>query len=210
MKKGSQFILLITLMLVINACLNRKSINKTDVTFFVAADLHFDPPPESDQYYHVVAMNSVCGSIKDEQALKWPVKINEIETLFGSAGQTINPPDGVVIVGDITDRADPGALKLFKERYEVGQRNNEIHFNVYLGLGNHDLDPQHVEGHEIEYSKQMLQYVRHRHIGNAAPVRIINFDSSSCNYSWNWGKIHLIQTHRFAGNVENGCYNSLK
>ena len=35
-----------------------------DITFFVAVDTHFDPPPDSDTYYHVRAEpNSGQGSL---------------------------------------------------------------------------------------------------------------------------------------------------
>ena len=83
---------------------------KLDVTFFVASDLHFDPPPETDQYYHVVAMNTICGSVEGKDALIWPNEIDGAVTDFGSAGQRIQLPKGVVTCGDITDRADPRAL----------------------------------------------------------------------------------------------------
>ena len=36
---------------------------KRDVTCIIAADLHFDFLPETDQYYHVVAMNRVPGHL---------------------------------------------------------------------------------------------------------------------------------------------------
>ncbi|MBI1938322.1 MAG: metallophosphoesterase [Ignavibacteriales bacterium] len=183
---------------------------KLDVTFFVAADLHFDPPPETDQYYHVAAMNSISGIFDTNKVLTFLEEIGGSKTGFGSCGQKINIPKGVVLVGDITDRAEPSSLKLLKERYEIGMGINQIHFQVYVGLGNHDLDPQHVEPRQEEYRKQMLNYVTARHQGNNAPVSVDNFDSTSHNYSWNWGNLHLVQTHRFAGNIENGHVNSLE
>lgn len=183
---------------------------KLDVTFFVAADLHFDPPPETDQYYHVASMNSICGIFDTTKALTFPEEIEGNKTNFGSGGRKINIPNGVILVGDITDRAEPSSLKLLKERYEIGTDTNQVHFPVYVGLGNHDLDPQHVEPHQKEYREQMLNYVVERHQGSSAPVPVNNFDSLSYNYSWNWGNLHLVQTHRFAGNMENGHANSLE
>lgn len=180
-----------------------------EVTFFVAADTHFDPPPESDQYYHILAMNTICGTVNGKDAVVWPEFIDGVKTEFGSAGQKINIPNGVVLVGDITDRADPAALKLFKSRYEKGEGDKKINFHVYIGLGNHDLDPQHVGVNAEKYKNNMLAYVKERHQGKNAPVPVLNFDDLSKNYSWNWGNVHFIQTHRFAGNTENGQTNSL-
>ena len=183
---------------------------KSSTTFIVAADTHFDPPPESDQYYHVVAMNAICGSIQGKEALSWPSMINGVETKFGSAGEKINVPDGVILAGDITDRAEPSAFKIFKKRYEMNDGDKTINFPVYVGLGNHDLDPQHVEDSATVYRQYMLNYISERHEGENAPVPTLNFDHASKNYSWNFGKVHFIQTHRFAGNTENGHTNSLE
>lgn len=210
----SKIIILVLLIIAVNDYVissdkKQKRINH-DITFFVAADLHFDSPPESDQYFHVVAMNSVCGSIKNKQGLSWPSKIESTETMIDCAGTTINVPRGVVLVGDITDRADPSALELFKKRYEIGNALKQIHFPVYIGLGNHDLDPIHVEEHEKEHRKRILDYLVFRHNGKSSAVPVDNVDVKSFNYSWNWGNLHLIQTNRFAGNTENGQVNSLE
>ncbi len=209
MKKIIIYILFLVLITANGCNKNHYKADSLDVTFFVAADLHFDPPPETDQYYHIVAMNSICGSIQNKKAIIWPDKIDGVKTYFGSTGNVLNIPKGVVLCGDITDRADPSALKLLRERYEIGNSIKQIHFPVYVGLGNHDLDPQHVETHKEEYRNQMLAYVAARHRGKNAPVPVENFDSNSFNYSWNWGRLHLVQTHRFAGNTENGQVNSL-
>ena len=151
----------------------------TDITFFVVADTHFDPPPESDQYYHTIAMNSVCGSTNNKIASVWPKFINCNVTNFGSNGEKIAIPKGVIIAGDITDRAEPRSLKLFKSRYEKGDGDKVLNFPVYVGLGNHDLDPQHVGDSAEVYKTNMLNYVAERHQGKDAPVPVTNFDNSS-------------------------------
>jgi len=179
------------------------------ITFFVVADTHFDPPPESDQYYHIVAINSVCGSINNKSAAVWPEFIEGKATNFGSAGEKIEMPKGVILAGDITDRAEPKSLELLKNRYEKGDGDKVINFPVFVGLGNHDLDPQHVVDSAEVYRTYMLNYVAERHEGKNAPVPVTNFDSESKNYSWDWEGIHFVQTHRFAGNTENGLPNSI-
>ena len=208
----SQLLLIITAILVFNSNIISQSqnISSDAITFFVAADTHFDPPPETDQYFHIVAMNSVCGTIQNTNALHWPKIINGNMTNFGSNGNIIDVPLGLIMAGDITDRADPKTLELFKKRYEKGDGDKVINFPVYVGLGNHDLDPQHVGDSAEVFRKSMLNYVDERHNGSRAPVPVANFDEKSKNYSWDWGNVHFIQTHRFAGNTENGMANSLE
>lgn len=210
MKKYLLQLSMFIILLQINLFSQTEAEGNFEVTFFVAADTHFDPPPESDQFYHTVAMNSVCGSIENIPASIWPKIINGNVTNFGSAGEKIDLPSGVVLAGDITDRADPKSLELFKTRYEKGKGDKVINFPVYVGLGNHDLDPQHVGDSASIYRNYMFNYIEVRHKGESAPVPVLNFDDKSRNYSWNWNGVHLIQTHRFAGNTENGQVNSIE
>ena len=56
------------------------------------------------------------------------------------SGEIIQHIDGVVIAGDIFDKSRPEILALYQQRYEQGQDEKAIHFPVYPGLGNHDLD----------------------------------------------------------------------
>lgn len=55
-------------------------------------------------------------------------------------GEVVKKVDGVVIAGDIFDRARPEIIDLYRQRYERGEGEKRIHFPVYPGLGNHDLD----------------------------------------------------------------------
>lgn len=177
--------------------------NNLDVTFFVAADTHFDPPPDSDTYYHVRAMNSISGREI------WPSEIDKHLTQFGGVGQKISEPKGVVLAGDILDKADPDALGLFRQRYEMGAGDKQINYPVYLGLGNHDINPVIDEDGKREGRQRMWSYVEERHKGENAPVLVSNFDAASRNYSWDWDGLHLIQTHLFAGATSEDQPNSL-
>ena len=75
---------------------------KRDVTCIIAADLHFDFLPETDQYYHVVAMNRVPGH--------WVMP----------SGEIIRKIDAVILAGDLFDRARPEIIDLYCQRYECG------------------------------------------------------------------------------------------
>lgn len=170
-----------------------KGNNKLDVTFFVAADTHFDPPPDSDTYFHVRAMNRIPGNVS------WPKEIEGKQTHFGGSGLKMAEPQGIILAGDILDKADPSALELFRQRYEMGSDDKQINYPVYLGLGNHDINPVIDEKEKLEGRQRMWNYVEERHKGQNAPVPVGNFDTFSRNYSWDWNNLHLIQTHLFAG-----------
>ena len=175
-----------------------------DVTFFVGADTHFDPPPDSDTYFHVRAMNQIPGREI------WPDKIDGKLTHFGGAGLKLDNPLGVVLAGDVIDKADPDALDLFRQRYERGPGDKQINYPVYVGLGNHDINPAKNEKIKLEGRQRMWNYVEARHKGENAPVPVSNFDAASRNYSWDWGNLHMVQTHLFAGATSDDQPSSLQ
>lgn len=100
-----------------------------DITFAVAADLHFDLLPESDQYYHVRALNRL------ENNFVWP------DSISCFAGDTLKKLSSVIIAGDIFDKALPETHGLYKQRYHLGEGDKTLHYPVYPGYGNHDIDP---------------------------------------------------------------------
>ncbi|MCY1722650.1 metallophosphoesterase [Prolixibacteraceae bacterium Z1-6] len=175
-----------------------------DVTFFVAADTHFDPPPDSDTYYHIRAMNRIPNEVI------WPQNIDGKLTEFGSVGKKVDTPKGIVLAGDILDKADAGALELFRQRYEQGPGDKQINYPVYIGLGNHDINPVIDESEKQKGRRRMWNYLEERHNGESAPVPVTNFDAASRNYSWDWDGLHLVQTHLFAGATSEDQPNSLK
>jgi cytolysin (calcineurin-like family phosphatase) len=174
-----------------------------DVTFFVGADTHFDPPPDSDTYFHVRAMNRIPGTAV------WPDKIDGKPTNFEEHGSTLKKPSGVILAGDLLDKADPNALGLFRQRYETGTGDKQINYPVYLGYGNHDLDPNVEEKEKVRRRQMMWDYMEERHRGKNAPVPVTNFDAASRNYSWDWEDLHLVQTHLFAGATSDNQTSSL-
>ena len=62
-------------------------------TVVIAADLHFDMPPETDQYHHVLAINALGERMR---------------------------LDGVILAGDLFDKSDPRILDLYRQRWERG------------------------------------------------------------------------------------------
>lgn len=58
----------------------------------------------------------------------------------------------------------------------------------------------------------MRSYVEVNHRPSAffkPPVPAANYDDLSDSYSWDWGKLHLVQMHRFAGDTEKGAASGL-
>ena len=79
-------------MLTLSACTNSTN-NKRDVTVAVLGDLHFDLPPETDQYYHVRALNNL------EEKFCIPQ-----DSINGIVTGTVNHLHGVIIAGDMFDK----------------------------------------------------------------------------------------------------------
>lgn len=139
------------------------------LTMGITADLHFDMPPETDQYKNVQMLNSVA------------------------------PLDGVVIVGDIFNDQHSTVVDLFRQRYEKGTGDKTIHCQVYPGMGNHDIfpDEQNPVQNEIE-RKITLQYMDSVLGAMKADGRIVNLHEGTRCYSWNMNGVHFINTHTFA------------
>lgn len=162
---------------------------------------------------HVRAINAIPKTI-------WPGQIDGTPTGLRSAGEAIGPPLGIVVGGDMTDdgggqRAEPKEgyqLLQFSQRYEQGTGEDQVHFPVYAGLGNHDLDQDGEPGRVDWYRRELRDYVELRHrtglfFNPAVPT--INYDVASDCYSWNFGGLHLVQLHRFGGDTNKGVLSSL-
>lgn len=171
-----------------------KAAARRDVTVVVAADLHFDLPPETDQYYHVAAINRLAGQFV------FPADENDNNT---ASATPISHIDGVILAGDMFDKARPEILSLYRQRYESGKGERRIHYPVYPGFGNHDIDPSvsdkgadNLKGRSfsLHYLDSILQ-------DKLARKEILNFHPGSRSYSWNIGDVHFVQAHRFAGDT---------
>lgn len=165
-----------------------------DVAVVVAADLHFDLPPETDQYYHIVAMNRLPGQF---------VFPSDTAPGRNTSAAPVGHIDGVIVAGDMFDKARPEILSLYRERYEPGEGDRRIHYPVYPGFGNHDIDPSvsdkgadNLKGRafSLHYLDSILQE-------KLAKKEILNLHPGSRSYSWNIGDVHFIQAQRFSGDT---------
>lgn len=162
---------------------------------------------------HVAALNA----INEKQ---WPAEIGGVATGLRSAGDQIATPLGIVVGGDMTDDgggqvtspSEGTQLLQFSQRYQQGVGPDRVHVPVYAGLGNHDLDQNGPRHHVNWYRREMRDYVEVNHRPSVffkPPVPAANYDVDSDCYSWDWGGLHLVQTHRFAGDVGHGAVSGL-
>jgi cytolysin (calcineurin-like family phosphatase) len=125
-----------------------------------------------------------------------------------------------VLAGDMTDdgggqRAEPEEgfqLLQFSRRYQQGDGEDEVHFPVYAGLGNHDLDQDGPKEDVDWYRRELRDYVELNHrpgVFFKPTVPADNYDAASDCYSWNWDGLHLVQLHRFGGDTNKGAASSL-
>lgn len=198
----------------------------TDATFVFANDVHAcrtsiglspnclgEGKTDENLLRHVRAINALPG-------MTWPAEIDGKATGLRSAGRPVGPPLGVVIGGDMTDdgggqRAEPEEgyqLLQFAQRYEQGTGDGQVHFPVYAGLGNHDLDQDGPPDRVDWYRRELRDYVEIRHrpgLFFAPSVPAENYDAMSDSYAWSWGGLHLVQLHRFGGDTHRGAQSAI-
>ena len=198
-----------------------------DATFLFIADIHacrmasgLSPNCQAEGktdmalLRHVTALNGITDKV-------WPAEINGAATGLRSAGKPVGAPLGIVAGGDITDDgggqttspSEGTQLLQFSQRYQQGLGPDRVHFPVYVGLGNHDLDQSGPPPHADWYRREMRDYVELNHRAGVFFKPLVpanDYDVDSDCYSWDWGGLHLVQTHRFAGDAAFGADGSLE
>lgn len=173
------------------------SVQEHDIAFVVAADLHFDHLPESDQFCHVVTMNRL------EKHFIWPES-----SLF--AGDSLPALSSVIIAGDVFDKPLPEIIDLFRERYlGGGTGERSLKYICYPGYGNHDINPFSKDSLMNSMGRRnalqlmdSLLYVRFQR------SEIDWYDPSSRNYSWTNQGVHFLNLQTFGGDTTY-CASSL-
>lgn len=197
-----------------------------DATFLFSNDIHTcrmgdglspncqeEGKTDANLLRHIAALNGIS-----EQ--RWPADIDGVASGLAGAGQKVDTPLGLVIGGDMTDDgggqvAEPGEgtqLQQFSQRYQQGAGPDSVHFPVYTGLGNHDLDQDGRPPGVDWYRRELRDYVEINHRPSVffkPLVPAANYDVPSDCYSWDWGGLHLVQTHRFAGDTNKGAPSGL-
>ena len=208
------------------AGLGRAAAQGSDVTFLFASDVHAcrigdglsphcaeEGKTDENLRRHIAALNRL-------PEMRWPEAIGGRPTGLFSAGERIAIPRGLVIGGDMTDDgggqvAQPGEgrqLLQFSQRSQEGHGPDRIHFPVYVGMGNHDLDQDGPPPHVDWYRRELRDYVEMNHRPSVIfkpSVPAGNYDLESDDYSWDWDGVHLVQAHRFAGDRTKGAADGL-
>jgi cytolysin (calcineurin-like family phosphatase) len=197
-----------------------------DATFLFIADVHacrmasgLSPNCQLEGKTDAALLRNVAALNGLDQK-DWPVEINGVTTGLRSAGSRIGAPLGLVVGGDMTDDgggqitqpSEGTQLLQFSQRYSQGVGPDRVHMPVYVGLGNHDLDQNGPPHHVDWYRRELRDYVEINHRAGVffkPPVPATDYDVDSDCYSWDWGGLHLVQTHRFAGDTGHGADSSL-
>jgi cytolysin (calcineurin-like family phosphatase) len=197
-----------------------------DATFLFIADVHacrmasgLSPNCQKEGKTDAALLRNIAAlnGLGDKD---WPAEINGVATGLRSAGSRIGTPLGLVVGGDITDDgggqltqpSEGTQLLQFSQRYQQGVGSDRVHVPVYVGLGNHDLDQNGPPHHVDWYRREMRDYVEVNHRAGVffkPPVPATDYDVDTDCYSWDWGGLHLVQTHRFAGDTGHGADSSL-
>ena len=114
--------------------------------------------------------------------------------------------------GQVTEPHEGTQLLQFSQRYQEGVGPDRVHFPVYTGLGNHDLDQDGPRRHVDWYRRELRDYVEMNHRDSVffkPPVPAGNYHVESDCYSWDWGGLHLVQLHRFVGDTNKGAVSGL-
>ena len=203
-----------------------RRIQPIDATFLFIADIHacrmasgLSPHCEQEGKTDAALLRNVAAlnALADK---KWPAEIDGVATGLQSAGTSIGAPLGLVTGGDITDDgggqvtepSEGTQLLQFSQRYQQGVGPDRVHMPVYVGLGNHDLDQNGSPPHVNWYRRELRDYVEVNHrpgVFFKPPVPATEYDVDTDCYSWDWGGLHLVQTHRFAGDTSHGAPSSL-
>ena len=206
--------------------LSRAAVPDVNVTFLVINDVHAcrigdglspncqqEGKTDANLLRHILALNNIHHQ-------NWPEEIAGKPSGLSVAGQRIARPEGIIVCGDVTDDgggqtaefAEGSQLLQFSHRYQQGRGSDHVHFPVYVGLGNHDLDQDGRPPQVDWYRDELRDYVQMNHKPSVffkPAVPVDNYDEASDNYSWNWGGLHLIQAQRYGGDNSKGTASSL-
>lgn len=110
--------------------------------------------------------------------------------------------DGVAIVGDVFDHQHPSVVELFRRRYEHGKGDSTLHSQVYIGMGNHDINPVSTDSVKNIYERNItLAYVDSLLYAMRADGRISDLHKPTRNYSFELSGVHFVQTNTWAGDT---------
>ncbi|HLK61821.1 MAG TPA: metallophosphoesterase [Bryobacteraceae bacterium] len=167
--------------------------NPHDITFLVMTDVHL--------------RNGTSSQITDVQHALHTLNMRQIghngwhwtQSNAGFPDDPIAPPVGLVSTGDETNDGQATSLGAFRLLYEFGFSTDAVQIPFFPGYGNHDIQNDCIFG---SCGYRMLDY------SQKAAACAPNIDPQSHNYSWDWGKYHMVQLNVWAGDTLAGVNNS--
>lgn len=166
--------------------------NPHDITFLVMTDVHLRNGWGITDLEH--SLHTTFMKKMGTNGWNWNVS---------NAGFPADPmarPLAVVSTGDETNDGQQTSLGAFRLLYEAGWSSDSTWMPLFPGYGNHDMQ------NDCEFdncAKRMLDYS-----SNTASCNPNGMDPQSRNYSWDWGKFHLVQLNSWAGDTLAGYNNS--
>ena len=166
--------------------------NVHDFTFLVMTDVHLlngHGITDLQHSLHAYYMRQIGSN-----GWKWS------QSNAGFPDDMIARPWAVVSTGDETNDGQQTSLGAFRLLYESGWASDALGLQLFPGYGNHDVQNDCMFDN---CALRMLGYA-----ASAAACNINGVDPLSGNYSWDWGKYHMVQLNVWAGSTQAGVNNS--
>jgi cytolysin (calcineurin-like family phosphatase) len=166
-----------------------------DVTFISTSDPHYR---EAERKANTERDHATLLEINEIAKRTWP------ETLGGDA---IQPPRGVLMLGDCIDDGDRvinGKLvsaeqfQAFVADVGLDGTDGVLKFPVFETWGNHDGPPEGKEKNGFSFQAHLKQ----RNLARKAKGLISNLSENRLHYSWDWDDVHFVSLGIYAADKQ--------
>lgn len=158
-----------------------------DLWFLVTSDSHYKNEATNNiaQNGNVLRMNAIAGK-------KMPEKLG---------GAVIGEPVGVLVLGDCADGPSVADWRNWQVDFGLNGQGGTLKFPVYEGWGNHDVSGLSNYDRSPVLKRQkdgdpdgILERNTKRIYVWGGVTNRVNLSPSGFLYSWDWDRVHLIQT----------------
>jgi cytolysin (calcineurin-like family phosphatase) len=167
-----------------------------DVTFIVTSDSHYDAFENEDRNDRVRdtlrALNAVTN-------LHWPDELG---------GGAIEPPRGVMLLGDVIDDGDrvflgkhqtPRQYYQFAADFGLDGTDGLLNYPVFETWGNHDGPPPGQEKFGFSFQARLKERNQRRR----QKGWLTNLSTNGLHYSWDWSDVHLVMLGLYPADEQN-------
>lgn len=108
-------------------------------------------------------------------------------------GGKVREPVAALIAGDLVDVLDdPRHWRVYREFFDPNGKAR-LRFRAFEGMGNHDLSAESANGFSV-VQREFIERNRSRR-----GAETFRYDEHGYHYSWDWGRLHLVQLNLFPG-----------